>query len=105
MDDAQFAELAAWVSDAGLRGLDETTLVTEFCARLVAQGLPLTRAQVFIDTLHPTYGGRAYAWHAAKAETTASEYAQLSDEQMLARWQQTRSFIWSRPAARCCGVS
>jgi adenylate cyclase len=92
MDDAQFAELAAWVSDAGLRGLDETTLVTEFCARLVAQGLPLTRAQVFIDTLHPTYGGRAYAWHAAKAETTASEYAQLSDDQMLARWQQSPFF-------------
>src|ERR1700733_1551385 len=89
MDDAQFAELAAWVSDAGLRGLDETTLVTEFCARLVAQGLPLTRAQVFIDTLHPTYGGRAYAWHAAKAETIASEYAQLSDAEMLARWQKS----------------
>src|SRR3984885_2998142 len=72
MDDAQFAELAAWISDGGLRGLDETTLVTEFCARLVAQGLPLARAQVFIDTLHPTYGGRAYAWHAAKAGTTAT---------------------------------
>ncbi|HZC55915.1 MAG TPA: adenylate/guanylate cyclase domain-containing protein [Xanthobacteraceae bacterium] len=87
MDDAQFAELAAWISDAGLRGLDETTLVTEFCARLLAQGLPLARAQVFIDTLHPTYGGRAYAWHAAKAKTTASEYAPLSDDAMMARWQ------------------
>jgi adenylate cyclase len=92
MDDAEFAELAAWVSAAGLRGVDETTLVTEFCTRLLAQGLPLTRAQVFIDTLHPTYGGRAYVWHAAKAATTASEYAQLSDEQMLARWQQSPFF-------------
>ena len=89
MDDAQFAELAAWICDAGLRGLDETMLVTEFCSRLVAQGLPLTRAQVFIDTLHPTYGGRAYAWHAAKAATIASEYAQLSDAEMLARWQKS----------------
>ncbi len=89
MDDAQFAELASWISDAGLRGLDETVLVTEFCARLVALGLPLTRAQVFIDTLHPTYGGRAYAWHAAKAETTASEYAPVSDDAMMARWQQS----------------
>jgi adenylate cyclase len=89
MDDAQFAELASWISDAGLRGLDETVLVTEFCARLVALGLPLTRAQVFIDTLHPTHGGRAYAWHAAKAETTASEYAPMSDDAMVARWQQS----------------
>jgi adenylate cyclase len=92
MDDAQFAELAAWISDAGLRGLDETTLVTEFCARLLAQGLPLARAQVFIDTLHPTYGGRAYAWHAAKAATTATEYAQPNDGEMLARWQQSPFF-------------
>jgi adenylate cyclase len=92
MDDAQFAELAAWISDAGLRGVDETTLVSEFCARLVAQGLPLTRAQVFIDTLHPTYGGRAYVWHAVKAETTASEYAAMSDGDMLARWQKSPFF-------------
>jgi adenylate cyclase len=92
MDDAQFAELAAWISGAGLRGLDETTLVTEFCARLVARGLPLARAQVFIDTLHPTYGGRAYAWHAAKAATIASEYAQPNDGEMLARWQQSPFF-------------
>lgn len=89
MDDAQLAEIACWVSEAGLRGVDETTLMTDFCTRLVAQGLPLTRAQVFIDTLHPTHGGRAYAWHAAKAATTASEYAQMSDAEMLARWQQS----------------
>ena len=89
MDDAQFAELASWISAAGLRGLDETTLVTEFCARLVAQSLPLARAQLFIDTLHPTCGGRAYAWHAAKAATTATEYAQPNDGEMLARWQQS----------------
>ena len=89
MDDAQLAEIACWVSEAGLRGVDETTLMTDFCTRLVAQGLPLTRAQVFIDTLHPTHGGRAYVWHAAKAATTASEYAQLSDAEMLARWQQS----------------
>jgi adenylate cyclase len=89
MDDAQLAEIACWVSEAGLRGVDETTLMTDFCTRLVAQGLPLTRAQVFIDTLHPTHGGRAYVWHAAKAATTASEYAQMSDAEMLARWQQS----------------
>jgi len=89
MDDAQFAEIACWVSEAGLRGVDETTLMTDFCTRLVTMGLPLTRAQVFIDTLHPTYGGRAYAWHAAKAATTASEYAQSDDAEMLERWQRS----------------
>jgi adenylate cyclase len=89
MDDAEFAEIACWISEAGLRGIDETTLMTKFCQRLLAAGLPLTRAQVFIDTLHPTYGGRAYAWHAAKAQTTASDYAQLNDPEMLERWQRS----------------
>lgn len=89
MDDAQFAEIACWISEAGLRGVDETTLMTDFCTRLVAAGLPLTRVQVFIDTLHPTYGGRVYAWHAAKAATTVSEYAQLNDPAMVERWQRS----------------
>src|ERR1700740_66524 len=89
MDEAQFAEIACWISEAGLRGVDETTLMTEFCTRLVASGLPLTRAQVFIDTLHPTYGGPAYSWHAETAETTAREYPQLDDGEMLERWQRS----------------
>ena len=49
MDDAQFAELTAWISNARLSGQDETTMLTEFCARIAAHGLPLTRAQAFID--------------------------------------------------------
>jgi adenylate cyclase len=89
MDDAQFAEIACWISEAGLRGIDETTLMTDFCTRLVAAGLPLARAQVFIDTLHPTYGGRSYAWQAAKARTTATDYAQLDDPEMQERWQRS----------------
>jgi adenylate cyclase len=89
MDDAQFAELTAWISNAGLSGQDEITMVTEFCARIVAHGLPLTRAQVFIDTLHPIYGGRAYTWQIAKGDTTATEYGPANDGEMLARWQQS----------------
>ena len=72
MDDAQFAEIAAWISTAGLAGEDEAAMVTEFCGRVVALSLPLARGQVFIDTLHPVYGGRAYYWQAAKGETTAT---------------------------------
>jgi adenylate cyclase len=89
MDDAQFAELTAWISNAGLSGQDETTMLTEFCARIAAHGLPLTRAQAFIDTLHPIYGGRAYTWQIAKGETTATEYAPANDGEMLARWHQS----------------
>jgi adenylate cyclase len=89
MNDAQFAELTAWISNAGLSGQDETTMVTELCARIVAHGLPLTRAQVFIDTLHPIYGGRLYTWQVAKGETIASEYEPANAGEALARWQQS----------------
>ena len=46
MDDTQFAEIAAWINNAGLGGQDEAAIVTEFCARIVALGLPLARGQV-----------------------------------------------------------
>lgn len=89
MDDAQFAEIAAWISTAGLAGEDEAAMVTEFCGRVVALGLPLARGQVFIDTLHPVYGGRAYYWQAAKGETTATEYTTPTEEKEVARWRRS----------------
>ena len=79
MDDTQFADIATWISNAGLSGQDETAMVTEFCNRLVALGLPLARAQLFIDTLHPVHAGLGYYWQnaslsgAAKGETVARD--------------------------------
>ena len=75
-------------------------MLTEFCARIAAQGLPLTRAQAFIDTLHPIYGGRAYTWQIAKGETTATEYAPANDGEMLARWQKSPFYRLISRAAR-----
>jgi len=89
MDDAQFAELAVWISNAGLSGQDEAAMVTEFCTRVVAHGMPLVRAGVVIDTLHPIHSGRAYSWQAAKGETTASEYGPVNEGEALARWQRS----------------
>lgn len=92
MDDAQFAELVAWISEIGLSGHDEATMLTEFCARIVAHGLPLARAQVLIDTLHPIYGGRVYLWQAAKGAATVSEYGPANEGEALARWQKSPFF-------------
>jgi len=55
MDAHQLSQLTAWVCQAGLAGLDETATLTGFCQRLSALGLPLMRANVVIDTLHPVY--------------------------------------------------
>ena len=103
MDDTQFAEIAAWINNAGLGGQYEAAIVTEFCARIVALGLPLARGQVFIDTLHPVYGGRGYYWQAAKGETIATEYSPAIEGELLERWR--RSAFLSHDRGRLGNVA
>jgi adenylate cyclase len=85
MDTAHFVELSAWITEAGLAGQSETAILAGFCEREVARGLPLARALVLIDTLHPIYEGRAFRWTRAQKETTLTEYGRTDDD--LSRWQ------------------
>ena len=62
MDRAKFVELSAWLTEAGLAGESETTLLDGFCRRAMAAGLPIARAAIIIDTLHPVYEGRGFRW-------------------------------------------
>ena len=50
MNDAQFFDLCAWLTEAGLSGQSETVTLDGFCERAVALGLPLARTTVLIDT-------------------------------------------------------
>lgn len=84
MNDAQFAELAAWITEAGLAGQSETATLEGTCDRALALGLPLARANALIDTLHPIYEGRAFIWMRDKNETAIDEYDRSS--QNLRRW-------------------
>ena len=62
MNDAPATEVGAWVTAAGLAGATEPDLLRGFCERAVAAGLPLARAVVLIDTLHPVHEGRVFHW-------------------------------------------
>jgi len=55
------------------------------CRRLVAAGLPLCRAAVFVRTLHPNVLGRSFIWTEAKdaVETNQAAYDLLDSEQFL----------------------
>jgi adenylate cyclase len=66
--------LTAWLAKAGLRGEPEDALVSGFCERAVATGLPISRAQVFIDTLHPVYEGRLVRWGHDPSKPVVQEY-------------------------------
>ena len=81
MNDASATEIGAWVTAAGLAGATEPDLLRGFCERAVAAGLPLARAVVLIDTLHPVHEGRVFRWRRDPApdERTVVEYGRTSE--------------------------
>lgn len=74
MNDREICDLADWVTGAGLAGREETLTLNGFCERVSALGLPLARANIVIDTLHPIYRGRAFTWRRQTRETALTEY-------------------------------
>jgi adenylate cyclase len=87
MSEAFFAEVSAWLTQAGLGGMPETGIVSGFCERCVAVGLPLDRAHLFIDTLHPVHEGRLIRWGFGPDESPLLEYGRTSPEALAATGQ------------------
>jgi adenylate cyclase len=87
MDNDQFTDLTAWITEAGLAGQSEAVTLTGFCERALALGLPLARANVVIDTLHPIYEGRAFTWKREKRETMLTEFGR--SEERLELWERS----------------
>jgi adenylate cyclase len=55
-------EIRAWLVEAGLDGLTQSELVEHYCERLVAAGVPLWRASIGADTLHPLIDAQGHRW-------------------------------------------
>jgi len=51
-----------WAVRAGLRGANAFDLFDGYCQRLVVHGVPLWRAHVAMETLHPQWAGYGYMW-------------------------------------------
>ncbi len=93
MQQQDLEELAAWVVTRGLTGIAETELLRKVCERCCALGLPLTRANIFIDTLHPIYEGRAFRWRNDGVEESALiEYGRSTEGEALASWRRSPFF-------------
>src|SRR4051812_29939416 len=81
---------SAWVTQAGLAGAAELDLLRGFCERAVAMGLPIARAQVLVDTLHPIHEGRAFRWQADSRDGEFVEYGRTSENDRIAdKWRQS----------------
>ena len=99
IDDDRINALTAWLADAGLAGEPEPALVHGFCERAVAAGLPIGRAIVFIDTLHPVHEGRLFRWGHGPSEPLVQEYgrtgpasASATDATANDRWRRSPFF-------------
>jgi adenylate cyclase len=104
--DGEIDALNAWLIKAGLRGEPEAALVSGFCERVVATGLPISRALVIIDTLHPVYEGRLVRWGHDPSQPAVREYGRTSlpegvsdplvsggaQPDVVARWQASPFF-------------
>jgi len=90
MDQARTASIARWATEAGLSGMSEPDILHGFCRQLVAAGLPLTRANMIIDTLHPVWEGRAFRWRLNQTEVDpVVEYGRTNEGEAAASWQRS----------------
>jgi len=88
MDEKHFAALAGWIAEAGLAGQSETAIVGGVCERVVAAGVPLARATVLVDTLHPIYEGRAVFWRRG-GEIRFTEYGPSDTGPVADNWRRS----------------
>jgi adenylate cyclase len=89
MDHARYSPLIEWIASAGLAGRRELALLEGFCARAAAAGVPLARAVIGIDTLHPVLEGRVFEWNRDGGGSVQSEYGRLDPDSSENKWLQS----------------
>jgi len=84
------APVRPWLVSQGLTGLPENDLVRGFCERCRAGGLDLSRATVFIDTLHPIFEGRGFRWNDTETdEADTFEYGPTGEGDAAQNWRRS----------------
>jgi len=88
--DPRFFSLTTWLTERGLAGDSESTLLNGFCDRLLAAGVPLSRVLVGVDTLHPTHEGHVFRWGRDVDSIPPREYGRnKQDDPNDQRWQKS----------------
>ena len=93
MDDRALSSISAWLVEGGLAGREASALVQGFCLRCSEAGLNLSRAIVIVDTLHPSFEGRAFRWRGdGVEESKVVEYARTSEGAGEDEWRRSIFF-------------
>ncbi|MEX1034418.1 MAG: adenylate/guanylate cyclase domain-containing protein [Sneathiella sp.] len=67
-------ELFAWLIDAGLKGGTVRELFTEFCERLIQQGVKLKRGNIALSAIHPQVSAFMYTWRRGEGLVTNTNF-------------------------------
>ena len=89
MDPQVFTNIARAIADASLNGHSEGEILGDFCANLNRAGIPVKRALLGADTLHPVLAGRIFAWHADKEDVALHEFGRSISEEGQRKWRES----------------
>jgi adenylate cyclase len=90
IDGATIERLAATIVERGLSGMPEPDLLRLFCLDLSEAGVPLCRASLIVDTLHPIHEGRAFRWrNDGVPEEAVVEYGRTDSGSAAEVWRRT----------------
>jgi len=74
----QIIDTHIWAVREGLCGTSAYDLFDGFCQRLVTDGVPLWRAHVAMETLHPQWSGYGFTWRRDLNAVRPEQYARTS---------------------------
>ena len=92
MQSADVDRINDWIVRRGLEGAEETDLLREFCEKCNSAGLPIGRALVVIDTLHPVHEGTVFRWRNDDIEeNAATQYGRTTEGEAADAWRRSSS--------------
>jgi adenylate cyclase len=83
-------DIVGWIVSAGLSGLTQADLMAGYCERMVAAGVPLWRASIGAETLHPLIAAQGPRWRAGEG-VREEFYARANSPQLE---QERRQSPW-----------
>jgi len=81
------AEVSDWLRARGLDGTARVELLTGYCDRLVAAGVPLYRLHATQRALHPRFGGIGFDWLRDGGEVSRQQFERRDTPRQ--RWLQS----------------
>jgi adenylate cyclase len=89
-----------WLAGGALSGERSEDVLAELCQRMVASGVPLWRAAVFVTTLHPDVLGRRFLWQTESGVTTSEALFALTESAEFQKSPFTAVYTTRQPLRR-----